>query len=125
MPFSRVFESAPIVGRDEFVRDRIAEVERVIKDPDLTPRQRMSQLQNTGTMLFDQFFPEDMQAYLWEHKDLVQGRPATIGAVNNVEFIPTDETVRAANSATSVPAVTVPAVEYNPLPAQTKSERAP
>jgi len=67
----RVFESAPILGRDEFVRDRIAEVERVIKDPDLTPRQRMSQLQNTGTMLFDQFFPEDMQAYLWEHRDLV------------------------------------------------------
>ena len=31
----------------------------------------MSQLQNTGTMLFDQFFPEDMQAYLWEHRDLV------------------------------------------------------
>ncbi len=67
----RIFESAPIMGRDEFVRDRIAEVERVIKDPDLTPRQRMSQLQNTGTMLFDQFFPEDMQAYLWEHRDLV------------------------------------------------------
>ncbi len=67
----RVFESAPIVGRDEFVRDRIAEVERVIKDPDLTPRQRMSQLQNTGTMLFDQFFPEDMQTYLWEHRKLV------------------------------------------------------
>lgn len=66
-----VFESAPIVGRDEFVRDRIAEVERVIKDPDLSPRQRMSQLQNTGTLLFDQFFPEDMQAYLWEHRDLV------------------------------------------------------
>jgi hypothetical protein len=67
----RVFESAPIVGRDEFVRDRIAEVEGVIKDPDLTPRQRMSRLQNTGTLLFDQFFPEDMQAYLWEHRDLV------------------------------------------------------
>ncbi|GAA2492864.1 CHAT domain-containing protein [Terrabacter carboxydivorans] len=67
----RVFESAPIVGRDDFVHDRIAEVERVIKDPDLTPRQRLSQLQNTGTLLFDQFFPEDMQRYLWQHRDLV------------------------------------------------------
>lgn len=68
----QVFESAPIIGRDEFVRDRIAEVERVIKDPDLTPRQRMTQLQNTGTLLFDQFFPEDMQAYLWKHRERVQ-----------------------------------------------------
>ena len=67
----RVFESAPIVGRDDFVRDRIGEVERVIKDPDLTARQRLTQLQNTGTLLFDQFFPEDMQAYLWKHRDRV------------------------------------------------------
>ena len=67
----QIFVSAPIVGRDEFVRDRIAEVERVIKDPDLTPRQRLTQLQNTGALLFDQFFPEDMQAYLWKHRDRV------------------------------------------------------
>ena len=66
---ARVFESAPVVGRDDFVRERIAEVERVITDPDLTPRQRLAQLQNTGTMLFDQFFPEDMQDYLWEHRE--------------------------------------------------------
>jgi hypothetical protein len=68
---ARVFTSAPVTGRDDFVRQRIAEVERVIKDPDLTARQRMSQLQNTGTLLFDQFFPEDLQAYLWAHRDLV------------------------------------------------------
>jgi hypothetical protein len=68
---ARVFESAPVIGPDDFVRQRIAEVEKVIKDPDLTARQRMSQLQNTGTLLFDQFFPEDMQAYLWKHRDRV------------------------------------------------------
>ncbi|GEO30438.1 DUF7379 domain-containing protein [Terrabacter aerolatus] len=68
---AHVFESAPIVGRDEFVHYRIAEVEDVIKNPDLSAQERMSQLQNTGTMLFDQFFPEDMQAYLWTHRDLV------------------------------------------------------
>jgi len=66
------FESGPIVGRDAFVRDRIAEVEDVIKDPDLTVSQRLKQLQNTGTMLFDQFFPEAMQEYLWKHRDLVR-----------------------------------------------------
>lgn len=68
---ARVFESAPVIGSDDFVQQRIAEVEQVIKDPDLTARQRMSQLQNTGTLLFDQFFPEDLQAYLWEHRDRV------------------------------------------------------
>ncbi|MGO4596612.1 DUF7379 domain-containing protein [Terrabacter sp. 2RAF25] len=67
----RTFESAPIIGSDDFVQQRITEVERVIKDPDLTARQRMSQLQNTGTLLFDQFFPEDLQACLWEHRDRV------------------------------------------------------
>jgi hypothetical protein len=68
---ARVFTSAPLMRRDDFVQQRISEVERVIKDPDLSGRQRMSQLQNIGTMLFDQFFPEDLQAYLWEHRDLV------------------------------------------------------
>jgi hypothetical protein len=67
----RFFESAPVIGRDDFVRDRIAEVESVIKDPDLSPSRRLKQLQNTGTMLFDQFFPEDMQDYLWTHRDRV------------------------------------------------------
>jgi hypothetical protein len=66
------FESAPVIGRDDFVRDRIAEVEKVIKDPDLTPTQRLKQLQNIGTMLFDQFFPEAMQDYLWTHRELVR-----------------------------------------------------
>jgi nucleoid DNA-binding protein len=60
-----------------------------------------------------------------EHKDLVQGRPATITAVNNVEFLPVGEIVQAANAPGAVPAVTVPAFEYDPLPGQTRSQRAP
>jgi len=60
-----------------------------------------------------------------EHKDLVQGRPATISAVNNVEFVPVPEVVQAANAPGAVPAVTVPAFEYDPLPGQTRSQRAP
>jgi nucleoid DNA-binding protein len=60
-----------------------------------------------------------------EHKDLVQGRPATISAVNNVEFLPVPEIVQAANAPGAVPPATVPAFEYDPLPGQTKSPRAP
>ena len=60
-----------------------------------------------------------------EHKDLVQGRPATISAVNNVEFLPVGKIVQAANAPGAVPAVTVPAFEYDPLPGQTRSQRAP
>jgi nucleoid DNA-binding protein len=60
-----------------------------------------------------------------QHRDLVQGRPATIGAVNNVEFVPVAEMAQAASAPGAVPAVTVPVFEYNPLPGQTKSERAP
>ncbi|WP_323096608.1 CHAT domain-containing protein [Intrasporangium sp. YIM S08009] len=67
----RLFESEPVVGRDDFVRERIAEVEHVIRDPDLTDSRRLKQLQNTGSLLFDQFFPEDMRAYLWANRDRV------------------------------------------------------
>jgi nucleoid DNA-binding protein len=60
-----------------------------------------------------------------EHKDMVQGRPATITAVNNVEFLPVPEVVQAANAPGAVPAVTVPVFEFDPLPGQTRSQRAP
>ena len=59
------------------------------------------------------------------HKDLVKGRPATIEATNNVEFVPFGELVKAANGANAVPAVTVPQFEFNPLPEQTKGQRTP
>ena len=59
------------------------------------------------------------------HKDMVKGRPVTIEAVNSVEFLPVGELVQAANSANAVPAVNVPQFEFNPLPDQTKAQRAP
>jgi hypothetical protein len=68
---AKLFQSEPVVGRDDFVRDRIAEVEHVIRDPDLSESRRLKQLQNTGSLLFDQFFPEDMRAYLWANRDRV------------------------------------------------------
>jgi nucleoid DNA-binding protein len=60
-----------------------------------------------------------------DHKDLVNGRPATIAGSNNVEFLPVGEMVNAANSSGAVPAETVPPFEYNPLPGQTKAPRQP
>lgn len=60
-----------------------------------------------------------------EHKDLVDGRPATIPAVNNIDFVPTGNLTNAANAANAVPAVTVPAFQYNPIQNRVPSTRVP
>ena len=60
-----------------------------------------------------------------EHKDLIQGRPGMIAATNNVEFLPVEEIVQASNSPNAVPAVTVPAFQFNPLPDQTPGLKMP
>jgi nucleoid DNA-binding protein len=60
-----------------------------------------------------------------EHRDLVDGRPATIPPSNTVEFLPTGAFATAANQPGVRPAETVPPFEYNPLPDQTKSLRVP
>jgi nucleoid DNA-binding protein len=60
-----------------------------------------------------------------EHKDLVDGRPATIAAVNYVEFIPEQGIVNASNAPGAVPATVVPPFEYHPLKNQTPSQRVP
>lgn len=59
------------------------------------------------------------------HRDLVDGRPATIPAINWVEFIPTGDIIVAANSRYAVPNVVVPAFYYNPLPNRTPSLKTP
>lgn len=59
------------------------------------------------------------------HRDLVNGRPATIPAGNYVEFTPTGGLVEAANAADAVPADTVLPFEYNPLPGQTPATHVP
>jgi nucleoid DNA-binding protein len=58
-----------------------------------------------------------------EHRDLVDGRPATIAAGNYVEFLPAINVANAANAAGAVPALTVPPFQYNPLPNRTVSDR--
>jgi nucleoid DNA-binding protein len=50
------------------------------------------------------------------HRDMVGGRPATIAAVNRVEFIPSGEVAAAANNADVTPAESVPAFQYTPIP---------
>jgi nucleoid DNA-binding protein len=55
-----------------------------------------------------------------EHRDLVNGRPATIPGSNYVEFLPADKFADAANQAGVRPSETVPPFEYNPLPDQTR-----
>src|SRR5262245_33169861 len=53
-----------------------------------------------------------------EHKDIEAGtgRPLRIPARNTVEFLANDGLNEVANSSTAVPAETVPAWEFNPLP---------
>jgi nucleoid DNA-binding protein len=60
-----------------------------------------------------------------DHRDLVGGRPVVVPGVNSVEFVPTGALVDAANAAKAVPQEIVPPFQYNPLPDQTKSLRAP
>jgi nucleoid DNA-binding protein len=60
-----------------------------------------------------------------EHKDMVNGRPATIAGSNYVEFNATGDFTSAANQPGVKPAETVPPFEYHPLPDQTKGLKAP
>ena len=62
-----------------------------------------------------------------EHKDIEAGtgRPLRVPASNTVEFLATEGLSEAANSAATMPAETVPAFEYNPLPNQTKGQKVP
>jgi nucleoid DNA-binding protein len=50
------------------------------------------------------------------HRDLVNGRPATIPAASYVEFIPTGDLAAAANGPSATPAEVVPPFQYVPLP---------
>jgi nucleoid DNA-binding protein len=53
-----------------------------------------------------------------EHRDLVNGRPATIGGSNYVEFLATGRFAEAANQPGVQPAESVPPFEYHALPDQ-------
>jgi len=59
------------------------------------------------------------------HRDLVNGRPATIPGSNYVEFVPTGELNGVANSPSATPAEVVPPFQYNPLPGRDPGMKAP
>ncbi|HZT82833.1 MAG TPA: HU family DNA-binding protein, partial [Gemmataceae bacterium] len=60
-----------------------------------------------------------------EHKDIEAGtgRPLVIPARNTVEFLATEGLSTMANGEGVVPAETVPAWQFNPLPDQTKGQK--
>jgi nucleoid DNA-binding protein len=55
-----------------------------------------------------------------EHRDMVNGRPATIPGSNFIEFLAAGKFADAANMPGVRPAESVPPFEYNPLPDQTR-----
>jgi len=59
------------------------------------------------------------------HRDLVDGRPATITGSNYVEFLPVGDVVDSVNGPAAIPAETVPPFEYIVNPYQTPGMRAP
>ncbi len=60
-----------------------------------------------------------------QHRDLVDGRPATIEASNYVEFLASGGLIDAANAPDAVPQTTVLPFQFIPLPDQTKSQHVP
>jgi nucleoid DNA-binding protein len=62
-------------------------------------------------------------AKLPEYRDLKDGKPVIIPPRNSVEFQPAGDLADAANAEGAVPAVTIPAFEYNALPGQTPGMR--
>jgi nucleoid DNA-binding protein len=59
------------------------------------------------------------------HRDLRNGRPVEIPAVNTVEFLADGALDVAANAESAVPAETVPEFKYIPLPTQTPGLKEP
>jgi hypothetical protein len=66
------FESKPIKDRQRRIAKFLDDVADIWKDSDADPRERERKLQDIGAKLFDELFPEDMQAYLWEHRAQVE-----------------------------------------------------
>jgi nucleoid DNA-binding protein len=58
-----------------------------------------------------------------EHRDLRNGRPVVIPAVNTVEFVSEGALLDAANAAGATPAESVPPFQYVPLPGQTPGQK--
>ena len=66
------FESKPIPNRRETIAKILDDVAKVWKHTSAEPRERERKLQDIGSRMFDELFPEDMQAYLWKHRSAVR-----------------------------------------------------
>jgi hypothetical protein len=64
------FQSQPIVDRAPTMAAFLDEVQEIV-GADLSEAQVLRRLQDIGTRLYDLLLPEDMQAYLWEHRDKI------------------------------------------------------
>ena len=61
------FESKPIKDREQHDRRRSSTTSpRSGSNTSAEPRERERKLQDIGAKMFDELFPEDMQAYLWK-----------------------------------------------------------
>jgi nucleoid DNA-binding protein len=58
-----------------------------------------------------------------QHRDLRDGRPVTVAAMNTVEFIPAIQVAGSVNSPATKPADSVPPFQYIVLPGQTPGQR--
>ena len=66
------FESRPFRDRQERIGAVLDDVAELWKNTEDDPRERERKLQDIGAKLFDELFPEDMQAYLWKHRAKVK-----------------------------------------------------
>ena len=65
------FQSLPIVDRARTMAAFLDEVQALV-GADLTEAQLLRRLQDLGTRLYDLLLPEEMQSYLWEHRDEIR-----------------------------------------------------
>ncbi len=66
------FESRPIKDRVRRIGKILDDVASIWKDSEADPRERERKLQDIGARMFDELFPEAMQAHLWKHRALVK-----------------------------------------------------
>ncbi len=66
------FESKPIKDRVRRIGKILDDVADIWKDSDEDPRERERKLQDIGAKMFDELFPQAMQAHLWKHRAKVK-----------------------------------------------------
>ncbi|MDN5790798.1 MAG: caspase family protein [Micrococcales bacterium] len=63
------FDSPPLRDRAAFVRGLLGQVERLWVDVGDRPKRFLAEVQDLGASLFEQLFPQEMQAVLWDRRD--------------------------------------------------------